>query len=203
MKSDSHQAPETNWKAELPTLVLRHVTLREPEARDFFAIVSLLTLPDATRFGLEEPISERAVHLLLDRIVRERAAGHAFTYVVVLGAAQNVVGFLQVRQLDPAFEAAEMEITLAPAARGTNVFVDVGRLVGSFAFGPVGAHRLELRVPLQNGRANGAMRKLGAVQEGILRRSIRREGRYLDQALWSILKEDWGDHWTPIGPRVH
>jgi hypothetical protein len=28
-------------------------------------------------------------------------------------------------------------------------------------------------VLLQNGRANGALRKLGAVQEGILRRSIR------------------------------
>jgi RimJ/RimL family protein N-acetyltransferase len=83
------------------------------------------------------------------------------------------------------------------------VFVDVGRLVGSFAFGSVGAHRLELRVPMQNGRANGAMRKLGAVQEGILRRSVRREGRYVDQALWSILKEDWGDNWTPIGSRVH
>jgi RimJ/RimL family protein N-acetyltransferase len=56
---------------------------------------------------------------------------------------------------------------------------------------------------LQNGRANGALRKLGAVQEGVLRRSVRRGGEYVDQVLWSLLKEDWGDHWVSIAPRVH
>ena len=85
-----------------------------------------------------------------------------------------VVGLIQVRQLDPSFEAAEWECTLAPSVRGTGVFLEAARLVGSFAFGTVGARRLEARVLLQNGRANGALRKLGAVQEGVLRRSVRR-----------------------------
>ena len=61
----------------------------------------------------------------------------------------------------------------------------------------------EARVLLQNGRANGALRKLGAAQEGVLRRSVRRGGEYLDQVLWSMLKEDWGDHWMSTSPRVH
>ena len=34
-------------------------------------------------------------------------------------------------------------------------------------------------------------RKLGAVQEGILRKSFLRGGKYLDQALWAIVEEDW------------
>ena len=42
-----------------------------------------------------------------------------------------------------------------------------------------------------NGRGNAALRKLGALQEGVLRRSFHRNGRYLDQILWSILKDDW------------
>jgi RimJ/RimL family protein N-acetyltransferase len=42
-----------------------------------------------------------------------------------------------------------------------------------------------------------------AVQEGILRRSVRRAGEYFDQVLWSMLKEDWGDHWVAIASRVH
>ena len=65
-----------------------------------------------------------------------------------------------------------------------------------FAFNVIGAHRIEARVQLQNGRANGALRKLGAVQEGILRRSARRRGEYVDQVLWSVLKDDWSDHWV-------
>ena len=45
---------------------------------------------------------------------------------------------------------------------------------------------------LQNGRANGALRKLGAVQEGVLRRSVRRDGEYFDQVLWSMLERGLG-----------
>ena len=107
------------------------------------------------------------------------------------------------RQLDPAFEAAEWECTLVPSVRGSGVFLETARLAGSFAFGVVGTHRLEARVLLQNGRANGALRKLGAVQEGVLRRSARRRDEYVDQVLWSVLKEDWGEHWVSTAPRVH
>jgi RimJ/RimL family protein N-acetyltransferase len=83
------------------------------------------------------------------------------------------------------------------------VFLDAARLVGSFAFGTVGVHRLEARVSLANGRANGALRKLGAVQEGVLRRSLYRAGEYVDQALWSLLEQDWAEHWVSTAPRVH
>ncbi|PYQ96224.1 MAG: hypothetical protein DMF96_19370 [Acidobacteria bacterium] len=100
-------------------------------------------------------------------------------------------------------ERTRLDWTIAPSARGRGIFIEAARLVGSFAFGPIGARRLEARVLLQNGRASGALRKLGAVQEGVLRRSVRRDGEYFDQVLWSILKEDWGEHWVPTAPRVH
>ena len=61
----------------------------------------------------------------------------------------------------------------------------------------------ELQMFFRNGRANGALRKLGAVQEGILRRSLRCNGEYRDQVLWSMLREDWGEHWVSTSPRVH
>jgi RimJ/RimL family protein N-acetyltransferase len=41
------------------------------------------------------------------------------------------------------------------------------------------------------------------VQEGVLRQSVRRGSEYVDQVLWSILKEDWGDLWVSTAPRVH
>jgi len=59
-------------------------------------------------------------------------------------------------------------------------------------------HRLEARAAVKNGRGNGALRKIGAVQEGLLRKSFQKNGEYLDQALWTILKEDWAGKkvWT-------
>jgi RimJ/RimL family protein N-acetyltransferase len=191
-----------DWRKDLPALTTTLVTLREPVAQDLGPLVDLLSIADATRFGLEEPVSELSVRAFIEKAQADRAAGLAATWVITLGMSRTVTGLSQVRQLDPTFETAEWEITLAPSARGSGAFVEAARLTGSFAFGVLGAYRLEVRA-LQNGRANGALRKLGAVQEGILRQSMRRRGEYLDQVLWSILKEDWGEHWLSTAPRVH
>jgi RimJ/RimL family protein N-acetyltransferase len=198
-------SPDTtpHWRTLLPTLTARQVTLREATASDLRPLMDLLSIGDASRFGIDEPVSEVGVQQLVDRGLRERAAGIGFLYVVTIGASRSVIGLAQVRQIDLGFESAEWECTLAPAWRGTGVFLELARLLGSFAFGTVGTHRLEARVPLQNGRANGALRKLGAVQEGILRQSVRRGDEYVDEVMWSILKEDWGDHWVSTAPRVH
>ena len=165
---------------------------------------TLLSAADATRFGMDDQNTELAVQRLIERAARDRAAGLSFTYV------DHHWRDARRRRPHPGAAArsarsksAEWECTLAPSARGTGVFFEAVRLVGSFAFGSVGARRLETRVLLQNGRGNTALRKLGAVQEGILRRSVRRNGEYVDQVLWSLLKEDWGDHWVSTGPRVH
>jgi RimJ/RimL family protein N-acetyltransferase len=72
-----------------------------------------------------------------------------------------------------------------------------------FVFETVGVHRLEARAAVQNARGNAALRKLGAVQEGILRRSFLRNGQYMDQALWSILAEDWRAMLVPATPAIH
>ena len=201
--SDSSVLSATTWRNVLPTLTGRTITLREPEPPDLGRLVDLLSLGDASRFGIDEPVSDVGVQELIERVTRERANGTSVTFAITLSGTRTIVGLIQVRQLDPVFEAAEWECTIAPSSRGSGVFLEAARLAGSFAFGTLGTHRLEARVLLQNGRANGALRKLGAVQEGILRRSVRSAGEYFDQVLWSILKEDWGDHWVSTAPRVH
>jgi hypothetical protein len=74
---------------------------------------------------------------------------------------------------------------------GTGNFEKGAALVMEFAFETVGVHRLEARAAVRNGRGNGALRKIGAVQEGILRKSFLKNGEYLDQMLWTVLDEDW------------
>ena len=192
-----------DWRRELPVLTSRGVALREPMPSDLGALFDLLSLSDATRFGIDDAVTELSVLEFIESVARQRAAGTGFAFVITPGAARTIVGLIYVRQLDLAFDAAEWEATLAPSARGTGAFLEAARLIGSFAFSAVGARRLEARVLLQNGRANGALRKIGAVQEGVLRRSVRRNGEYFDQVLWSMLKDDWGEHWVSTSPRVH
>src|SRR3982074_2401938 len=112
-------AMDPNWRNELPPRVGRIVLLREIGPTDLGALVDLLSLSDATRFGLDEPVNEMCAQELIERAVRERSSGFSFTYVITLATARPVAGLLQVRQLDPSFEAAEWECTLAPSSRGS------------------------------------------------------------------------------------
>jgi RimJ/RimL family protein N-acetyltransferase len=196
MALESTSISGVDWRRELPALVSRSVLLREPAMADVGRLVDLFAIADASRFGLEYPVSEAAVRHFVQTAQRDRAAGVAFTYAVVLGSTTPFSGLVQVRQIAGSFEAGECQAMLVPSSRGTGVFVEV-------AFWSVGAFRLEARVPLQDGRANGALRKLGAVREGVLRRSLRHGGEYLDQALWSLLRDDWTDRSPSPVPRVH
>ncbi len=47
------------------------------------------------------------------------------------------------------------------------------------------------KLATRSGRGNGALLKVGAVQEGVLRKSFLRNGEYLDQVLYAIVEDDW------------
>jgi RimJ/RimL family protein N-acetyltransferase len=55
-----------------------------------------------------------------------------------------------------------------------------------------GIRRVEFRVDVRNARSQAAMKKLGAVREGVLRADrITWNGHVRDTALFSILKDEW------------
>ena len=56
---------------------------------------------------------------------------------------------------------------------------------------------------MPNGRGNGALQKVGATREAVLRKSFLREGVYYDQVIWSICEEDWRGWQAPSSPRAH
>jgi RimJ/RimL family protein N-acetyltransferase len=72
-----------------------------------------------------------------------------------------------------------------------------------FAIETLQVRRLEARSALANGRGNGALHKLGASREAVLRKSFLKDGEYMDQVLWSITAEDWRFFRAPAPARVH
>lgn len=194
--------PRTAWRHELPALVGTSLTLREPIPADGHALAEVFLTAESVHFGLDGPVDDDRVARFIEQAAADRLAGRAFTYVTTLTRGGRLVGCLKVRGLDPIFENAECEASLVPSVRGTGLFLEAAELVATFLFGTLGSHRLESRVLLENGRANAALRKIGAIQEGVLRRALQRDGQYYDQVLWSLLKSDWQAH-RPFGTQVH
>lgn len=72
-----------------------------------------------------------------------------------------------------------------------------------FATETIGVDRLEPQSAVQDGRRSAAQGKAAAVQEAVLRRSFVSNGRYHDQALWSIPATEWRQAKAVWGPKVH
>ncbi len=158
---------------------------------DATALLALLTTEEVTRFISPPPTTVEGFERFIAWTVREREAGRYLCFAVVPDGYDTAVGLFQVRQLDPTFGTAEWGFAIGSAFWGSGLFSQGADLVVDFAFEVIGVHRLEARAAVENGRGNGALRKIGAVQEGILRKSFLRGGKHLDQALWSILDRDW------------
>jgi RimJ/RimL family protein N-acetyltransferase len=179
------------------------VTLRELRLSDAPSLLAMLSTEEVSRFISPPPTTIEGFERFIAWTHRERAAGHYICFAVVPDGMSTATGIFQLRELDPGFGTAEWGFVIGQPFWGTGIFSAAARLTIDFAFDVVGAHRLEARAALVNGRGNGALAKIGAVKEGVLRRSFFRDGRYFDQALWSIVREEWHQGKAVWGWSVH
>ena len=181
----------SDWQHGLPTLRGRQVVLRELRASDAASLFALLTTEEVARFISPPPTTVDGFERFINWTLRQRTAGVYACFAVTVQGSDTAIGIFQIRELEPGFGTAEWGFAIGSGFWGTGVFQEGATLMVNFAFETVGVHRLEARAAVKNGRGNGALRKMGAVQEVLLRRSFLRNGEYLDQNLWTILDEDW------------
>jgi ribosomal-protein-alanine N-acetyltransferase len=181
----------TNWKTALPVMAGTTITLRELRAEDAPTLLAMLTTEEVSRFISPPPTTVEGFERFIAWTHRERQAGHYACFAIVPQGLTTAIGIFQVRSLDPGFGTAEWGFAMGSQFWGSGIFAEGARLILDFAFDVIGAQRLEARAAVANGRGNGALRKIGAVQEGLLRRSFLRNGQHHDQVLWGILADDW------------
>jgi RimJ/RimL family protein N-acetyltransferase len=201
--ADGCERRATDWRTALPTLIGSGVTLRELRISDAPSLFTAMSTAEVSRFISPPPSTIDGFERFIAWTHRQRAAGQYVCFAVIAPQSDAAVGLFQIRSLEPDFGTSEWGFAIASEFWGSGIFVEAARLVVDFAFTALGTHRLEARAAIRNGRGNGALRKLGAVQEGVLRRSFLTNGEYLDQALWTILKEEWRDAKAVWGPGIH
>lgn len=104
----------------------------------------------------------------------------------------NVVGMTCYIAPDAASHVVELGSSyIEPSVRGTGLNSIMKGLMIGHAFA-CGFTRIEIRVDTRNQRSMAAVRKLGAVQEGVLRRNrVTWTGYARDTAIFGLLAEDW------------
>ncbi|HEY3885782.1 MAG TPA: GNAT family protein [Vicinamibacterales bacterium] len=194
------------WRRGLPALRARGVTVRELQLIDAPSLLDVLSTDDVSRFISTPPADVRGLERFIAWSIAERTAGQSVAFGIVPDGCATAVGLIQLRALDPGFATAEWGFAIGSAFWGSGLFEASARRVVDFAIEQIGVHRLEARSAVGNARGNGVLRKLGAVHEGILRKSFHSHGKMFDQALWSIVDDEWrqtSERITIPGIRLH
>ena len=192
---------DADWTTGLPVLKGRRIMLRELVKSDSLSLLSMLSSEEVAKFISPPPTTPQGFEKFIAWAHRERQAGNQFTFGMVPEGCDHAVGLVQVRAIAPRFSVAEWGFAVGSPFWGTGLFLASARMTLDFAFQHTAVNRLEARAVVQNFRGNRALRKLGAVQEGVLRGSLLKDGKYLDQIMWSIISQDWFQAkaaWTPV-----
>ncbi|MCX8507897.1 MAG: GNAT family protein [Rhodobacteraceae bacterium] len=169
-----------------PILTTAEITLRPPRADDVHARMSLGRDPDIVRmFGLvlDGPgtVTEEEAADWLDHL---RLQEHGW----VIEHQGRLIGSAFLHSVDHTDRHAKLALgILDPECLGRGLGRRIVPLVLTHAFGPVGLHRVELRVLAYNERAIRCYRACGFAEEGRLRESALVGGVWHDDVIMAIL----------------
>jgi RimJ/RimL family protein N-acetyltransferase len=122
----------------------------------------------------------------------ERYTSNSRNRTFVLFDGDELAGMSSYLGIDDSRQTLEIGGTYyRPHLRGTGFNLRVKDMMLRRAF-DCGIRRVEFRVDRRNQRSQAAMKKLGAVREGVLRADrITWTGHVRDTVLFAVLKEEW------------
>jgi [ribosomal protein S5]-alanine N-acetyltransferase len=203
ISSRSEERFETDWRRQLPTLCADGITLRELRLSDAESLHSLVAISEVSRFISPPPATVQGFERFIAWAQREQLAGTYVCYAVVPKGGTSAVGLFQIRQLGNTFDVAEWGFVLGRPFWGSGVFSSAAPRIVDFAVDVLGVQRLEARSVVENGRGNGALQKIGACREALLRKAFVKDGEYFDQVMWSIVADEWRQLRCATRPSVH
>jgi RimJ/RimL family protein N-acetyltransferase len=103
-----------------------------------------------------------------------------------------LLGSVIVHSLDRRHRRAELGYWLVPAARGRGLATRALGLALAWMFEELGLERAEIETEPDNLASRALARRLGFVEEGLLRgRHLEEDGRRADAVIYGLLRSDW------------
>lgn len=175
------------------TLEGRYVRL-EPLSLDHLAGLCAVGLDEAIFRWFPVPAhTAELMRAFIETALEGQRAGNALPFATVERASGKSVGSTRYGNIELAHRRVEIGWTwLAPAWQRTPLNTEAKLLMLRRAFEELGCIRVELKTDALNERSRAAILRLGAKEEGILRKHIiTSTGRLRDTVYYSILDSEW------------
>jgi RimJ/RimL family protein N-acetyltransferase len=149
--------------------------------------------PEIWRFTLVLIRTREDMRSYMESALKLQRDGTTLPFVTIEQSSGRIVGSTRFGNYDPANRRIEIGWTwIAPPWQRTALNTDAKYLMLSHAFEKLHCVRVELKTDVLNSRSRKAMLRIGAKEEGILRKhSLVWDGRYRDSIYYSILDEEW------------
>src|SRR5258708_7632647 len=130
---------------------------------------------------------------LVEKALQEQERGESVVFATVERSSGRVIGSTRYMNIDRANRRVEIGSTwIAPAWQRTAVNTEAKFLMLRHAFETWGCMRVELKTDALNLKSRNAILRLGAKEEGTLRKHlVTSTGRIRDTVYFSILDTEW------------
>lgn len=140
------------------------------------------------------PIASRDdMRRYVETALAEQAAGSALPFATVVREGGVVVGSTRFGNIVPDHKRVEIGWTwITPRWQRTTVNTEAKFLMLRHAFEVWGCRRVELKTNALNARSRAAMLRIGAKEEGTLRKHmINADGSARDSVYFSVIDDEW------------
>lgn len=159
-------------------------------------------LPDLCEIGVDESIwlwtanvieNENDMRRYIETALEEFIRKVSLPFVTIEKGSNKIVGSTRFGNIDVKNRRAEIGWTwINPTWQRTFINTEAKFLMLAHAFETWNCVRVELKTDVLNEKSRNAIRRLGAIEEGILRRNaITDTGRIRDTVYYSILDSEW------------
>ena len=139
------------------------------------------------------PRTPEALRAYLDTALAEQAEGRSVPFATVDKASGRVAGCTRFGNVDRHNRRVEIGWTwVGRPFQRSHVNTEAKYLMFRHAFEVWGVVRLELKTDYLNERSRNAMKRVGCVEEGTMRKhALRDDGRWRDSIYYSVLDSEW------------
>ena len=188
----------TPLNISLPLTLEGSVVRLEPIRRDhaqLFWDVAKNDLDDIFRWIPYAMKTREDFEKLVDKAFAEQQRGESVVFATVERASGKTLGSTRFMNVDRVNKRVEIGSTwIAPAWQRTEVNTEAKYLMLRHAFEVWGCIRVELKTDGMNQQSRNAIARIGAKEEGTLRRHLLTwSGRVRDTVYFSILDNEWPD----------
>ena len=185
----------------LPVMEVAPVTLdgvrvrMEPLSleRHFDELCEIGLDPDLWRWTTNRVGTREDLRVYLETALRELAEGRSLPFATVDKPSGRVAGCTRFGNIDRHNRRVEIGWTwVGRPWQRSHINTEAKHLMMSHAFETWGCVRVELKTNVRNDKSRNAMKRIGCVEEGVLRKhAVNDDGVWRDTIFYSVLDTEW------------